>query len=163
MKSASIIRDGYKGKDRYYEEWADKGKSKTRFRHKCVRKDVPKEDWWGEYNSWLEAAAGAAQVEAERCSRGRALVDPAVIRAVQRGILNTKANPLDAEGLLEDGFFLREFMDEINEYLKNKEEPLLPSARIFLSELKQKLKSETEEKTKNEEVILYRALLETTI
>jgi hypothetical protein len=160
MSSGSIIRDGYKGKVRYYEETVGKAKSKTRFRHKAVRKDVPKEDRWGEYNSWLEAEAGAAQVEAERLSRGRALVDPAVIRAVQRGILNTKADALDAEGLLEDGFFLREFMNETNEYLKNKGEPLLPSARIFLSELKQKLKSETEEKTKKEEATRYSKIIE---
>ena len=160
MKSALIIRDGYKGKVRYYEETVGYAKGKTRFRHKAVRKDVPKEDHWGEYNSWLEAEAGAAQVEAERLSRGRSLVDPAVIRAVQRGILNTKANALDAEGLLEDGFFLREFMNDVNEFLKNKEEPPLPSTRIFLSELKQKLKSETEEKTKKEEIILYSKIID---
>jgi hypothetical protein len=160
MRGGSIIRDGYKGKVRYYEETVGNAKGKTRFRHKAVRKDVPKEDHWGEYDSWLEAEAGAAQVEAERLSRGRALVDPAVIRAVQRGILNTKADALDAEGLLEDGFFLREFMNEVNEFLKIKEEAPLPSTRIFLCEMKQKLKSETEEKTKKEEIILYSKIID---
>lgn len=159
-KKYKVIRKAYKGKVRFYEERIDKENGTTRFRHCCRRKDVPKEDQWGTYESWEEAERGAAQIEAERLSRRGDQSDPAVIRAIQRGIINTKANARDAEGLLEDGVFLREFMNDINEFLKSKEEPSLPSTRIFLSELKQKLKSETEEKTKKEEATPYSKIID---
>jgi hypothetical protein len=160
MKSESIIRDGRKGKVRFYEEWIDKGKGTTRFRHCCRRNDVPKEDQWGTYDSWEEAEAGAAQIEVERLSQRGDQSDPAVIRAIQRGIINTKANARDAEGLLEDGFFLRCFMDDLNEFRKSKGEQPLPSSRVFLSELKIKLRSETEEKTKKEEATPYSKIID---
>ncbi|MBT3914230.1 MAG: hypothetical protein HOF22_13690 [Verrucomicrobia bacterium] len=160
MKSESIIRDGYKGKVRFYEEWADKGKGTTRFRHCCRRNDVPKEDQWGTYDSWEEAEAGAAQIEAERLSQRGDQSDPAVIRAIQRGIINTKANARDAEGLLEDGFFLRCFMNDLNEFRESKGEPPLPSTRVFLCELKQSLESETLKKTKKEETNPYSKIID---
>jgi len=158
MKSESIIRDGYKGKVRFYEEWADKGKGATRFRHCCRRNDVPKTDQWGTYDSWEDAERGAAQIEFERLSRREDQIDPAVIRAIQRAIINTGANAHDAEGLLEDAVALRGFMADHNEFRKNKGEQPLLSARVFLSELK--LKSETEEKTKKEETTRYSEIID---
>jgi hypothetical protein len=160
MKSESIIRDGYKGKVRFYEEWADKGKGTTRFRHCCRRNDVPKTDQWGTYDSWEDAERGAAQIEVERLSRREDQSDPAVIRAIQRGIANTGANAHDAEGLLEDAVALRGCMDDLNEFLKCKGEQPFPSARVFLSECKIKFKSETEEKTKKEEASPYSKIID---
>lgn len=158
MKSGTIVRDGYKGKVRFYEEVGKDGT--RRFRHKAVRKDVPKEDQWGTYDSWEEAERGAAQIEAERLSRRGDQSDPAVIRAIQRGIINTKANAHDAEGLLEDGVALRNFINDLNEFLESKGEPPLPPTRVFLSELKIKLQSETLEKTKKEEATPYSKIID---
>ena len=167
MEKRRIIRKAYKGKVRYYEEeWFDfdkkkkTGKLRRRFRHCCRREGVPKKDQWGTYDTWEEAEAGAAQVEAERLSRRSDECNPATIRAIQRGIINTKANAHDAEGLLEDGVALRGFMNDLNEFLKSKGEQPLPSARVFLSELKTKLKGETEAKTKKEEATPYSKIID---
>jgi hypothetical protein len=160
MKSESIIRDGYKGKVRYYEEWVDKGKGTTRFRHCCRRNDVPKKDQWGTYDSWEDAERGAAQIEVERLSRREDQSDPAVIRAIQRGIINTKANAHNAEDLLEGGVALMEFMDDLNAFGKSKGEQPLPSSRVYLSELKTKIKAEIEAKTKKEETTRYSEIID---
>ena len=159
-EAETIIRDGYKGAVRYYEEWTNKEKTATRFRHCCRRKGVPLEDQWGTYNTWEEAEAGAAQVEAERLSRVRDKSDPAIIRAIQRGIANTGVNAHDAEGLLEDGIALRGFRDSINQFLQSKGEQPFPSSRVYLSESNTKIIAEIEAKTKKDESTRYGEIID---
>ena len=167
MEKQRIIRSAKIGKVRYYEEeWFDfdkkkqTGKLRRRFRHAAVRADVPHDDQRGTYDTWEDAEAGAAQIEAERHSRRRDQSDPATIRAIQRAIINTKVNAHDAEGLLEEGVALQGFMGDINGLLKSKGEQPFPSSRVCLSELYTKFKSETEEKTKKEEATRYSKIIE---
>ena len=158
----SVKRDGYKGKVRFYEEWVDKGKGTTRFRHCCRRNDVPKADQWGSYDSWKEAEAGAAQVEAERLSRRRDKSDPALIRALERATLNISTSRFFKESgvtqnesartadIIEDivdhGLKFTEALDDINKMRDSLEEPRW-SATWALSEWKDQIERQIKEKT----------------
>ena len=163
VQKQRIIRKAKIGKVRYYEEeWFEKktGKLRRRFRHAAVRADVPHDDQRGTYDTWEDAEAGAAQIEAERHSRRRDQSDPATIRAIQRAIINTKVNAHDAEGLLEEGVALQGFMGDINGLLKSKGQQPFPSSRVCLSELYTRVKAELEAKTKKEEATRYGEIIE---